>query len=692
MENSEAMDLLKMKLDTHSDDDEMAHLVEVLEFMPLAIIQAAAYISHLSPRCSVSQYLQAIQKSDHQAVRLLSHEASLLYSDWEAKGSIILTWQISFDYIREKSPSAANLLSLMSLFDRQGIPDVLLQTRRTIELDEDLHLVKFEDGTNEGDELATHDPERFEEDVAKLRDFSLITVEETEEVVTMHRLVQLTVRIWLKTHERLEKYQGRFISTLLCWFIVTEEPDDLEKTACRLVFPHLQSAMTQKPESEQSLRQWVVLLDRGAEYAETNGNIRVSVEMALKSRAQRLDMFDAEHTETLRGNQRLAKSLCAEGRFEEAEVLYFHDLRIYATKFGEEDCETLTIVRNLANVYFEQGRWKLAENVFEKVMEACKKTLGENHSDTLSAMSGLALTYANQARYKEAEEIGTLVMKIRQRQLGSDHLDTLESKHRLALIYHGQGRLSDAAKLFTQALESFIKKLGIQHPETLKCLSNLAVTYRDQGCWEEAEGLLTRAVYLSVKMLGAENPVTLATMGELASTYAKQGRLEEAKDMGELVMKTCKRILGEDHPATLESRNNLASTYQAQRQWEKAENLLTETVELFVEKLGAEHPMTLASMANLASTWFDRGRFEDGEKLLMQVVEPFIMRLGEDNPDTLVLMCNLAFMRRSTAPQDAIEILRHCVGKLDLALGPAHPHTVSFTATLKEWEIEGDID
>jgi hypothetical protein len=43
--------------------------------------------------------------------------------DWEAKNSILATWQISFDYIRDKKPSAAEPLPLMSFFDRQGIPD-----------------------------------------------------------------------------------------------------------------------------------------------------------------------------------------------------------------------------------------------------------------------------------------------------------------------------------------------------------------------------------------------------------------------------------------------------------------------------------------------------------------------------------------------------------------------------------------
>lgn len=119
MNQTEALDLIQKKLSTPTEHEKISQLSWELEFMPLAIVQAASYIVHL--RCSVSQYLLKLQKSDREAVRLLSEEAGLLHRDWEAKNSVLLTWQISFDYIRRMRPSAIDLLSLMSFFDRQGI-------------------------------------------------------------------------------------------------------------------------------------------------------------------------------------------------------------------------------------------------------------------------------------------------------------------------------------------------------------------------------------------------------------------------------------------------------------------------------------------------------------------------------------------------------------------------------------------
>ena len=129
MGRADALALLERKLGWHDDGEDAVELAAALEFMPLAIVQAATYISQRVPRYSVREYLQDFRKSDWKRTSLLNYEGEQLRRDREAKNSIIVTWQISFDHIREIRPSAADLLSLMSFFDRQGIPEALLRSR-----------------------------------------------------------------------------------------------------------------------------------------------------------------------------------------------------------------------------------------------------------------------------------------------------------------------------------------------------------------------------------------------------------------------------------------------------------------------------------------------------------------------------------------------------------------------------------
>jgi hypothetical protein len=127
MNRPDGLALFEKKPAWHHDGKDVEELTAVLEYLPLAIVQAAAYISQRVPRYSVRQYVQEFRRSDRKKLSLLNCDGEQLRRDREAKNSIIITWPISFDYIRTIRPSATDLLSLMSFFDRQAIPDTLLQ-------------------------------------------------------------------------------------------------------------------------------------------------------------------------------------------------------------------------------------------------------------------------------------------------------------------------------------------------------------------------------------------------------------------------------------------------------------------------------------------------------------------------------------------------------------------------------------
>jgi hypothetical protein len=178
MERSEAIELLQKTLGQPGESQESQQLVEELECMPLAIVQAASYIRERGNRYSVAQYLRDFRKSDREATNLLKKEVGHHDRDWEAKNSIFTTWQISFDYIRGEKPSAADLLSLMSFFDRQGIPEDLIRrppstcyTARTEVSDDSSDGETSESGSDDGPD--------FEDDVTTLRHYSFILVDES---------------------------------------------------------------------------------------------------------------------------------------------------------------------------------------------------------------------------------------------------------------------------------------------------------------------------------------------------------------------------------------------------------------------------------------------------------------------------------------------------------------------------------
>ncbi|KAH8589776.1 P-loop containing nucleoside triphosphate hydrolase protein [Bisporella sp. PMI_857] len=238
MEDSLALTLLEKKLGVQGGSSDFAELTAALEFMPLAIVQAAAYISQRAPRCSVREYLEQFQKSDHKKIRLLQNEAGHLRRDWEASNSILITWQISFDYLRLNRPSAADLLSLMSFFDRQGISEALLKIQPEEE-SSDSHVA--EDSEEDILSGASQD-DQFEASVNALREFSFISVSVDGTTFEMHRLVQLATQKWLEASAQLEKWRQRYVKNLYTVFPIGEHE---HWGKCQSLFPHAKSAVTQ---------------------------------------------------------------------------------------------------------------------------------------------------------------------------------------------------------------------------------------------------------------------------------------------------------------------------------------------------------------------------------------------------------------------------------------------------------------
>ena len=215
MSRADALALCKRKLGGHdASDDDAAELAAALEFIPLAIVQAAAYISQRAPRYSVREYLQDFWKSDHKRTRLLDYEGEQVRRDWEAKNSIIITWQISFNHIRKIRPSAADLLSLMSFFDRQGIPEDLLRSRSEQrysrrdqkESNDDISVNDTSYVNNDEDDISQSSvSDEFEDNILVLRNYLFISINTDGTTFEMHGLVQLATRRWLESHGQRER-------------------------------------------------------------------------------------------------------------------------------------------------------------------------------------------------------------------------------------------------------------------------------------------------------------------------------------------------------------------------------------------------------------------------------------------------------------------------------------------------------
>jgi tetratricopeptide (TPR) repeat protein len=369
MDPAESSQLIRRKLE--DDDLDPIHVGELttrLENLPLALAQAAAFIQENS--ITVSKYLQLLDQSDNGLVELLSQPFQEVGRDSSIPNAVTATWVVSFKQIKEQYPHAADLLSLMSFFDRQGIPKLFLSHASALN-----HNEVGRRHPNQGQNSL-----ELEKALGILKAFSFITEDKTENL-NMHRLVQLVIRRWLLREGKSREWASKALLTVSALYPYGETYENW--TVCRSYLPH--------------------------------GSTVLRLRESLSTKE-----FTEESFAESRLLHNVAAFMRAQGQTNEAEEQLKRAVKINSKVFGLEHPYTLSTICNLACTFSNQGRWKEAEELQAQVLETSKRIPGLEHPYTLIVMGNLALMFSNQGRWKEAEELQAQVLETRKRILGLD--------------------------------------------------------------------------------------------------------------------------------------------------------------------------------------------------------------------------------------------------------------------------------
>jgi tetratricopeptide (TPR) repeat protein len=524
MTPEDAENLLDRKIpDGLSSASEQAELVRELGYLPLAITQAAAYISARATRMTVSKYLTMYRYDEISQSRLLDEESGDLRRDPGVPNSVIRTWQISFDQIKRNWPSAAELLSLMAMLDRQRIPDFLLSVGYPNALD-------------------------FEAALSPLDEFSLISIEKGGTSFEIHRLVQLATRKWLEKFKEVERWQGKAIEVVSKAF-----PNGTYRNweICETLWPHAQEVLKLKFVLDANYLAKAVLLYHMAWYSWLQGRYvlaRAQSQESLSIREQSLEGNDIRVFESV---GLLGIVLRNQGKYDEAEAMNRRALAGRETALGPEHPYTLASIGNLALVLRDQGKYDEAETMNRRALAGRETALGPEHPDTLTGIGNLALVLWDQGKYDEAETMNRRALAGRETALGPEHFDTLTSMDNLALVLRDQGKYDEAETMNRRALAGKETALGPEHPYTLTSINNLALVLWDQGKYDEAETMNRRALAGRETALGPEHPDTLTSVFCLATLLEALDNFEDATISYQRALSGYNKVLGPKHPTTI---------------------------------------------------------------------------------------------------------------------------------------------
>ncbi|KAJ6486594.1 hypothetical protein DFH09DRAFT_387531 [Mycena vulgaris] len=672
MEETDAVKLLLTSAAqevTPCNEEMAAEIVQELACLPLAIIQAGAFITESG---ALNTYLELYKEN---RARLLIKKPAQAHDDYE--WTVYTTWQISFDKLSEL---AQTLLQLCSFLHHQGISEKIF-SKASI-LGAKVSALGAVGASEQGRQKAMEflswylgptgdwDSLRFTEVRNELRAYSLIDFNANTGLFSIHPLVHNWSQSTL-TNEDVYHYS---MAAIVAMSIRTIQEQD-RPLASLWLLPHI-----------DSLRKGLAYIppDVNAPYGSiyyNAGRYKEAVKLDIVLLEQQRESLGEDHPDTLRAMGNLARTYHRLGWLNEAEEIEVIVLEKERESFGENHPSTLVTMGNLGATYNQLGQLHKAEELAVVVLQKRRGILGEDHPRTLTAMGNLARTYHVLGRLNEAEELEVVVLKKRRGILGEDHPRTLTAMGNLARTYHVLGRLNEAEELEVVVLKKRRGILGEDHLHTLLSMANLGATYNQLGRLYKAEELEIVVLEKRREILGEDHPDTLVAMADLAWTYRKLWQLNKAEELEVVVLKKWRGILGEDHPRTLTAMGNLARTYHELGRPNEAEELEVVVLKKRRGILGEDHLHTLLSMANLGATYNQLSRLYKAEELEVVVLEKRREILGEDHPDTLVAMADLAWTYRKLGQLNKAEELEVVVLKKRRGiLGEDHLHTLAAMA------------
>jgi len=550
-----------------NDQSATNELLELLTYLPLAIVQAVAFIN--SNQVSILDYVSLFKQVDTE-VEILSERFEDLTRYQETESTIARTWQISFEQILKQDQLAADYLSFMACIDRTNIPQSLLPVEGTA-----VQRLKAL-GTLTGYAFITERQQNSQQ-------------VEGERLFNIHRLVQKATVWWLKEHNTwtawTETAYGRLEE-------LVPYGGHEGRSKWIIYLPHAIHVADLGSTLSETGR--ASLLDRIGRCQATLGQYTAAEETHRRVLSLRRKSLGNEDVTTLISMNQVGIALDYRGKYEEAEAMYRQTLALGEKVLGKEHPSTLTSMNNLAQVLDGQGKYEEAEAMHRQELALCEKVLSKEHPDTLTSMNNLALVLHKQGKYEEAEAMHRQTLALKEKVLSKEHPSTLTSMNNLAQVLGSQGKYEEAEAMHRQTLALREKVLSKEHPDTLASMNNLALVIKKQGKYEEAEAIHRQTLALREKVLSKEHPDTLMSMNNLALVLSSQGKYEEAEAMHRQELALCEKVLSVEHPDTLTSVYCLAHLLAKQDLYDDATTLYQRACDGYSVVLGDDHPTARA--------------------------------------------------------------------------------------------------
>lgn len=481
------------------DDVSARALAKELGGLPLALEQAGAYVAAQPKRRTLATYLAQFLNSPY--TRMEKDPART----GDYREVVATTWAISLQAVTVEDSAARDLLSICALFSPDRIPiDLILEKCDCFP-----------------DRLAdtVQDPDRAGEIVGILLRYSLIDAA-TQDMISMHRLVQLVIREWMSESEK-ETW------SLAALNIINETfPYDIHRSEnrrlIRLLMPHAEVIASLVQEIHQGWRPECRLRNQMGLWYQSLAQYRLAELEFRRSLLLSERLYGNQHTETATRWNGLGAALQGLGDLDGAQACFENAIRIDELVFGIDSPRMVGTLGNLGELLHAKGILDGSRNILERAVAIGTNDPGVDDQTLAYVLNSLAGVLRAAGERSLAEEHWMRVLTIVNEGLSLEHPLRMAALSNLGMLYLEQSELGKSQEMFDLALLTSEQVNGVNHHMTVTILNNLG------GLYERREDLAESKRHFQQAVL-AGRVVYQPHCHEIATLLANLARVEHAR-------------------------------------------------------------------------------------------------------------------------------------------------------------------
>lgn len=396
-------------------------LAEDLQFLPLALAQATAFMLDRNETCT--GYRKRFTDRRRMLVELFPADA--LADDYQA--TVATTWAISMEAVDDLGPVGLSrpMLEIASVLSPNGFPSEILRT-----VDAAVYLA----AAPSNDASGTRDPCSITETdcrdaLSNLVRLSLASVGRSPDggaFVSVHALVQRVATEHLDPARRHALAWQTAFSMLRCWL---DTEDDRQRS--QLLRDSTQALLRNTGNDLWVPRQHPLLALAGHSFR-NSGFVHAAVDYWQRVYRTSDRVLTSDHPDTLADRHEYAGALGDAGDLEaaitELEQVLVDEIRV----LGEDHREILTTRHSIATFQGDAGHFAEALTALEAILPDRVRVFGADNRHTLTTRANIARFRGECGDHAAAIADYNKVIRDRTRVLGAGDRDTLHSRSNLA--------------------------------------------------------------------------------------------------------------------------------------------------------------------------------------------------------------------------------------------------------------------